>query len=122
MRFLSMVRIQENPGRQPSEQLMADMGRLMEEMTAKGVLLDTAGLHPTSEGKRVNLATGGRITVTDGPFAEGKEVIGGYAILDAGSMAEAIEHTRRFLQVHGDDWDIACEVRQIAEPGDCPGR
>ncbi|GAB2543373.1 YciI family protein [Rhodanobacter koreensis] len=115
MRFLSMVRINENSGQQPSEQLMSDMGKLMEEMTRAGVLLDTAGLRPTSEGVRVKLSRG-KISVIDGPFTETKEVIGGYAMIQASSREEAIQWTRRFLQVHGDEWDIDCEVRQVAEP------
>ncbi len=115
MRFLSMVRVNENTGQQPSEQLMADMGRLIDEMTKAGVLLDTAGLRPTSEGARVKLSNG-KTSVVDGPFTESKEVIGGYAIVKADSMEQAIELTRRFLLVHGTEWDIECEVRQLEEP------
>lgn len=115
MRFLSMVRVNENSGQQPSEQLMADMGRLIEEMTRAGVLLDTAGLRPTSESVRVTLRNG-RTSVVDGPFTESKEVVGGYAILKADSLEQAIELTRRFLHVHGTEWDLECEVRQLEEP------
>jgi hypothetical protein len=115
MRFLSMVRTRENTGQQPSERLMNEMGKLIEEMTKSGVLLDTAGLRPTSEGARVKLS-GGRTSVVDGPFTEAKEVVGGYAILSAVSMEEAVELTRRFLLVHGDEWDLECEVRQLEEP------
>ena len=115
MRFLSMIRINENTGQQPSEQLMADMGRLIEDMTKAGVLLDTAGLRPTSESVRVKLRNG-KTSVVDGPFTETKEVIGGYAIIKAASLEEAIEHTRRFLNVHGTEWELECEVRQLEEP------
>jgi len=115
MRFLSMIRVNENSGLKPSEQLMADMGRLVDELSRDGILLDTAGLRPTSEGVRVKLR-GGRTTVIDGPFAESKEVIGGYAVLKAASMDEAVELTRRFLLVHGPEWEIECEVRQLEEP------
>jgi hypothetical protein len=94
---------------------MADMGKLSEEMTAKGVLIQTAGLRPTKEAVRVRLR-GGKLSATDGPFTEAKEVIGGYALLEAKSMAEAIEHTKRFLRVHGEEWDLECEVRQLDEP------
>lgn len=117
MRFLSMVRINERSGQQPSAKLMEDMGKLMAEMTAAGSLLDTAGLQPTSAGKRVRLSRG-RQTVIDGPFTEAKEVVGGYAMLQAASMDEALALTRRFLEVHGDEWEIECEVRQVMEP--CP--
>lgn len=118
MRFLSMVRINERAGQKPSAQLMEDMGRLMAELGAAGSLLDTAGLQPTADGKRVRLSRG-RQTVVDGPFTETKEVVAGYAMLQAASMDEALEITRRFLVVHGDEWDIECEVRQVMER--CPG-
>ena len=115
MRFLSMIRVNENSGMQPSEQLIGDMHRLIEEMTREGVLLDTAGLRPSADGARVKLR-GGKTSVVDGPFAESKEVIGGFAILQADSMAQAIELTRRFLHVHGPEWELECEVRQMEEP------
>ena len=112
MRFLSMIRIQENTGQVPSEQLMSDMGKLMEELTRTGRLISTAGLRPTSEGVRVRLRRG-KLSKVDGPFTETKEVIGGYAILEAKSTDEAIELTQRFLKIHGDEWDLECEVRQL---------
>src|SRR5262245_59576239 len=101
MRFLSMIRIDEKSGQVPSEDLMQDMGKLIEDMTRAGVLIRTAGLRPTAEGVRVRLRKG-QLSTVDGPFMETKEVIGGFAILEAGSMQEAIEHTRRFLRIHGD--------------------
>ena len=116
MRFLSMIRVDETTGQVPSEQLMADMGKLIEELTRAGQLVSTAGLRPTSEGVRVRLRRGGELSVVDGPFTETKEVIGGYAILEAQSKAEAVELTRRFLKVHGTDWDVECEVRQLDGP------
>lgn len=114
MRFLSLIRVAENTGQKPSEKLMADMGRLVTEMTADGTLLGTAGLRPTSEGKRVRLSCG-KQTVSDGPFTESKEVIGGYALLKAESMEHALQLTKRFLDVHGDEWEVECELRQIDE-------
>ena len=115
MRYLSMIRIDETRGQAPSEQLMQDMGKLIDEMTRSGALVSTAGLRPTSEGVRVRLR-GGKLSTTDGPFTEAKEVIGGYAVLEAKSMQEAIELTKRFLRVHGSEWDIECEVRQVDGP------
>jgi hypothetical protein len=115
MRFMSMIRIEENTGQVPSERLMSDMGKLIEEMTRSGQLISTAGLRPTSEGVRVRLRHG-KVSTTDGPFTETKEVIGGYAIVEAKSKEEAIELTKRFLEVHGDEWDIECEVRQLDGP------
>jgi hypothetical protein len=116
MRFLSMIRIDESTGQVPTEQLMADMGQLIEELTRSGQLVSTAGLRPTSEGVRVRLQRGGQLSVIDGPFTETKEVIGGYAILEAQSKAEAVELTKRFLKVHGTDWDVECEVRPLEGP------
>lgn len=115
MRFLSMIRINENSGQVPSEQLMHDMGKLIDEMTKNGVLIRTAGLRPTAEGTRVRQRRGTQ-SIVDGPFTETKEVIGGFAILEAKSMHEAIELTKRFLRVHGDEWDLECEVRQLDGP------
>ena len=115
MRFISMIRIQENTGQVPSEQLMTDMGKLIRELSAAGQLISTAGLRPTSEGVRVRLRRG-KLSMVDGPFAETKEVIGGYAILEANSKQQAIELTERFLKVHGDEWDIECEIRQLDGP------
>src|SRR6187397_1944382 len=115
MRFISMIRIEENTGQVPSEQLMSDMGKLIEELTRAGRLISTAGLRPTSEGVRVRLRRG-KLSTIDGPFVETKEVIGGYAILEAPSMDQAIVLTKRFLEVHGDDWDIDCELRQLDGP------
>ena len=116
MRFLCMIRVNENSGQVPSDRLMNDMGELMKEMSEAGALLDTAGLRPTAEGVRVRLAHG-KLTVTDGPFIESKEVIGGYALVQAATQEEAIAWTSRFLKIHGDEWDIECEVRQVEEAG-----
>jgi hypothetical protein len=115
MRFLSLIRIDEKTGQKPSEQLMNDMGELIEEMTRSGALISTAGLRPTSEGVRVRLRRG-KLSAIDGPFTESKEVIGGYAILEASSKQHAIELTERFLKIHGDEWDIECEVRPLDGP------
>ena len=112
MKFLSMIRVDEKTGQQPSERLMNEMGKLMDEMTREGVLIRTAGLRPTREGVRVRLRKG-QLSAVDGPFTETKEVVGGFAILEAASMREAIELTNRFLKVHGDAWDIECEVRPL---------
>lgn len=107
-----MIRINESGTRRPDEQLVRAMGKLIDEMTADGTLLDTAGLRPTAEGKRVRLSSG-RISVFDGPFTETREVIGGYAILEAPTMEQAVELTRRFLAVHGEGWELECEMRQM---------
>jgi hypothetical protein len=115
MRFLSMIRLDEKRGQVPSEQLMNDMGKLIEEMTREGILISTAGLRPTAEGARVRLR-GGRVSTTDGPFTETREVIAGYAIIEAKSLRHAIEVAERFLLTHGDEWDLECEVRPLDGP------
>ncbi|WP_413808028.1 YciI family protein [Streptomyces sp. OE57] len=116
-RYLSMIRVDEQnaPAEGPSPELMERMGELIEEMTKAGVMLDTAGLTPTSDGTRVTWS-GGKISCTDGPFTESKEVIGGYALLQAKDKAEALEWTKRFLRVHEEYWTITCEVREVVEP------
>ena len=94
MRFLSMIRVDETTGQQPSQRLMDEMMALIGELSAAGVLLDTAGLLPSSHGARVR-SQHGRITVTDGPFAEAREVIGGYAIL----KAQRYMHTDKIFEL-----------------------
>jgi hypothetical protein len=110
MRFLSIYKSAET-GVAPTAEHMADMGKLIEEMAHAGVLLTTEGCLPTSRGARVRLA-GSKLTVTDGPFAESKEVIGGFALLQVKSKEEALELTKRFLQVAGDG---ECELRELIE-------
>ncbi|HEU4688534.1 MAG TPA: YciI family protein, partial [Vicinamibacterales bacterium] len=82
MRFLSMIRLDERASQGTSDQLMQDMGKLIDEMTREGALITTAGLRPTAEGKRVRLRNG-QLSTVDGPFTETKEVISGYAVLEA---------------------------------------
>ncbi|MFJ6070073.1 YciI family protein [Streptomyces sp. NPDC093065] len=115
-RYLSLIRIEESDAVPdgPSPELVQRMEKLMDEMTKAGVLLDTAGLTPTAQGTRVHYE-GGRLSVTDGPFTESKEVIGGYSLLQAKDMAEAVEWTKRFLKVHEEHWTVTCEVRELME-------
>jgi hypothetical protein len=110
MKFLSVYQSVET-GAPPTPGEMERMGRLIEEGMKAGYLLAVEGCLPTALGARVRLADG-KVTVTDGPFAESKEVIGGFAILRAASKAEAIEHVRYFLGVAGDG---VCELRQLYE-------
>ena len=116
-RFLSLIRIDEQNaarrGPQPRAS-MERMGALLEEITKAGVMLDTAGLTPTSEGTRVTWS-GGKLSYTDGPFTESKEVIGGYALIQCKDKAEALEWTKRFLEIHEDTGPSPAEVREIDE-------
>ena len=110
MRFLSIFKSPEK-NTPPSPQEMARMGKLIEEGMKAGFLLAVDGCMPSATGARVRLSNG-KVSVTDGPFTESKEVIGGLAILEARSKEEAVELARQFLQVAGDG---ECELRQLFE-------
>jgi hypothetical protein len=115
MRFLSIYKTPET-NTPPSPEYIATMQRLVEEGMKAGWLLATEGCLPTALGARVR-NSGGKLTVIDGPFAESKEVIGGFAILEARSKDDAIQMVRDFLKVAGDG---ECELRQVYTASD-PG-
>lgn len=98
----------------PTPELMEEMGKLMEESARAGVLLAAEGVHPSSRGARLSFS-GGKRTVTDGPFAEAKELIAGFAVLQVESKDAAIEWATRFADVIG---DVEIEVRQVIEMSD----
>ena len=110
MRFLSIYRAPET-NVPPTQEEMAAMGELIEKFSKSGHLISTEGCLPSSLGFRVRLASGD-FTVTDGPFSEAKEVVGGFALLQADSKEEAIALTQEFLNVVGRG---ECEVRQLYE-------
>jgi hypothetical protein len=114
MKFLSIYKAVERNA-PPSHEEMAKMGKLVEEGMKAGWLLATEGCLPTALGTRVRNSNG-KVTATDGPFTESKEVIGGFAILRANSKEEAIQLAREFLQVVGEG---ECELRQIFEADTC---
>jgi hypothetical protein len=114
MKFLSIYKTAER-NTPPTQEEMAAMGKLIEEGMKQGWLVATEGCLPTALGAKVR-RSGDKIVVTDGPFAEAKEVAGGFAILKANSKQEAIELTRRFLKVAGEG---ECELRQLYEGGQC---
>ena len=115
MRFLSIYKNVERNA-PPSPEEMCAMGKLVEQGFKEGWLLATEGCMPTAHGARVR-RDGAKITVTDGPFTESKEVVGGFAILKANSKAEAIRMAKDFLNFVGEG---ECELRQIYEPTDAP--
>ena len=115
MRFLSVYKSVER-GVPPTPEEMARMGKLIEEEMKAGHLLSAEGCLPSATGARVRLSTG-KVTVTDGPFTEAKEVIGGLAILQANSKAEAVEMVKKFLHVAGDG---ECELRQLYDADNPP--
>ena len=101
------------------EALYEEMGEFVNENRKSGVLVDTGGLRPTAEATRIR-SSHGKLSVTDGPFTETKEVVGGYALIDVESRAVAIELATKFMDIHVRQWpqfECACEVRQIeSEP------
>jgi hypothetical protein len=101
----------------PPAEAVAAMMKYNEELKNAGVLITLDGLHPPSTGARVSFA-GGKPVVTDGPFTEAKELICGFALLQVNSKEEAIENTKRFLEIAGDG---ESEIRQIFEAPDMPG-
>ena len=108
-------------GLPPDPRLMAAIGKLSQDMAKAGVLVATGGLAPSSKGARVRLG-GGKVTVTDGPFTEAKEIIGGYAIVRVKSKEEAIELAKRFWQVHaevlGPSYVGGGEIRELFDARD----
>ena len=112
MRFLSVYKTTET-GVPPTQEEMARMGKLVEEGMKAGFLLAVEGCMPSATGARVRLSNG-KVSVTDGPFTESKEVIGGLALLQASSKEEAVELAKQFLHVAGDG---ECELRQLFEGG-----
>jgi hypothetical protein len=118
MKFMTLVKGPENQG-MPPQALFDAVDELSREATEKGVMLEFGGLMPSSAGFTVR-ATKGKMTVTDGPFTEAKEVLGGYAVYDVKSKEEMLEWTRRFFQMHMElwpEWKGEVEVRQLWEMG-----
>ena len=123
MRFMMIVKSSKDceAGKMPSEELLAAMGKYNEELVKAGVLVDLSGLQPTSKGARVKFS-GGKTTVIDGPFAETKELIGGYWIIQVKSKEEAIEWAKR-IPVQPSEEEREIEVRQFYEFTDfLPGK
>ncbi len=114
MKFLCLYKPARTEGTPPTQQEMERMGKLVDDGFKSGRLLATEGCLPSAKGARVRL-TGGKLTVVDGPFVESKELVGGFALIQAASKAEAIEYTKQFLQIAGDG---ETEIRQIFEVSD----
>jgi hypothetical protein len=111
MRFISIF-THEGSNVPPTEGEMAAIGKLIADGMKAGWLIATEGVHFGEAGVRVRKARGGKTIVTDGPFAEAKEVIGGYALLKAESKAEVVKLTKHFLDVVGQG---SCEIHQLYE-------
>ena len=116
MRFMMIVKANQDSeaGKMPSEELFAAMGKYNEELMKAGVLVDLSGLQPSSKGARVRF-NGGKRTVIDGPFAETKELIAGYWIINVKSKEEAIEWALRVPAPHGEGEEGEIEIRPFFE-------
>ncbi|MDQ2992713.1 MAG: YciI family protein [Candidatus Eremiobacteraeota bacterium] len=111
MRILSIMTIDPaNASGPPSEEKMATMGAFIEEMRGKGVLIDTGGVMPDMLEMQIS-RNGETYSITDGPFAEAKEFVGGYALMELGSREEAIAMTRRFLDIIG---NATCHLHEVS--------
>jgi hypothetical protein len=120
MRFMMIVKHAEKQG-PPPKPLMDAIAKLAEEETKAGTMVGSGGLGPTALGARVRIS-GGKVTVTDGPFTETNEVVGGYAQFELQSKEEAIESAVRFMELHKKHWpgwEGETEVRQMFVPEDC---
>jgi hypothetical protein len=112
MRYISLFTHEKKNNVPPTQAEMAAMGKLIDDGMKAGWLIATEGVQFGQEGVRVHKDEGGDITVTDGPFTEAKEVIGGYALMRASSKAEVVELCRNFLKVVGQG---TCEVHELFE-------
>jgi hypothetical protein len=120
MKYLTFVRHPESYRQSPPPPgFMEAMGKFVQKSRADGSLVDTGGLMPSKDGVRVRLA-GGKLTVTDGPFAESKEIIGGWAILKADTKEEVVRLATEFMELHQKHWpgfEGESEVRPMFDPG-----
>ena len=121
MRYMMMIKANKDyeAGIPPNQELMAGMGKLTEEMAKAGVLLASEGLQPSSKGTRIKVSGGKRIVI-DGPFAETRELIGGYAIVKARSKDEAMQLADRVVGVHVEAGigEVEMEIRPLFDPAD----
>jgi hypothetical protein len=123
MKYMTFVRHPESYRESgPPKALMEAMGKFVDRLVTEGKFIDGGGLLPSRDGVRMRLAKG-KLTVTDGPFAEAKEVIGGYAILKTDSRAEALRIATEFMELHQKYWpefEGESELRPMFEPGEGP--
>jgi hypothetical protein len=118
MRFLMMHRLDERAPEawSPSREFIEQMGAFIQDWT-RGILITAEGVHPSAKGALVRKARGTAITATDGPFTEAKEVVGGFALVNAKDRAEAVELARQYADLFD---EIEVEVRQVVEFDDLP--
>lgn len=116
MKFMMIVKATKDSeaGKMPSEELLAEMGRFNEQLLQAGVLLELTGLQPTSKGARVHFSADGKVTVVDGPFAETKELIAGFWLIQVNSLQEAIDWAKRAPNPHSGQ-ESHIEIRPFFE-------
>jgi len=117
MKFMFIVKSAHAMG--PSPKLLEEMHKLAKREIEAGRMLDNGGLMPITQGAQVRI-DGGRLTVIDGPFAEAKEVVGGYAVFELNNKEDAVASAVEFMQLHKDylpGWEGTCEVRAFAPGG-----
>jgi hypothetical protein len=114
MRFLMVHRMDESRPEawNPSPEFIAKMGEKIGDWTARGILITAEGVHPSAKGAIVRKASGGATTATDGPFTEAKEVIGGFALINAEDRAQAVAYAQEYAALFD---QIEVEVRQVVE-------
>jgi len=119
--FLVKANVHSESGQMPSAELMAAVDASAQELTKAGIMISAGGLRPSAEGARVVLHHG-TISVTDGPFSETKELVGGWAIMELESRDQAIQYAKDFVELHrkflGDDYGFETEVRRMYGPED----
>ena len=119
MRFLMMHRLDENAPEawNPTPEFMEKMGTFIQDWTERGILITAEGVHPSAKGAIVRKPRGATPTATDGPFTEAKEVIGGFALVNAENRAQAVEYASQYADLFD---EIEVEVRQVVEFDDLP--
>ncbi|MEV0678667.1 YciI family protein [Actinosynnema sp. NPDC050436] len=120
MRFLLMHRLDERASEawNPSPEFVERMGRFVQDWIDRGILITAEGVHPSEKGARVRKERGSGVSATDGPFTEAKEVIGGFALINATDRAEAVAYAAQYADLFD---QVEVEVRQVVEFEDLPG-
>ncbi|WP_216208441.1 YciI family protein [Amycolatopsis aidingensis] len=118
MRFLMMHRLDERaPEWNPGPEFVEKISACIQDWTERGILITAEGVHPSAKGARVRKTRGGANTATDGPFTEAKEVIGGFALINAADRAEAVRYAKEYADLFE---EVEVEVRQIVEEDELP--